>query len=94
MSAPIILLTGATGFIGGATLAQLLLSRPDCQVLLLVRAETPEAAAERVRHSLSRFLERAHLEQLTSCRVLCGDLTDPKTFADPAFDDVTHVHRG
>src|SRR5262245_33453882 len=89
---PTVLLTGATGFIGGATLAQLLQSGIDCRVVLLVRGATPEAAADRVRQSLSRFVEPARLEaQLASCRVIRGDLTDLKTFSDPAFDDVTHV---
>jgi len=89
---PTVLLTGATGFIGGATLAQLLQTHTDCRVVLLVRGATPAAAADRVRQSLSRFIEPARLDAaLHSCHIICGDLTDPKTFADPAVDDVTHV---
>ena len=52
MNAPTVLLTGATGFIGGATLARLLQVRPGCRVLLLVRGVSPNMAAERVRRSL------------------------------------------
>ncbi len=44
METPIVLLTGATGFIGGATLAQLRESYPDSGVLLFVRGATPAAA--------------------------------------------------
>jgi nucleoside-diphosphate-sugar epimerase len=86
------MLTGATGFIGGATLAQLLESHPDCRVQLLVRAATPAAAVSRIRQSLGRFLEPARVETgLRSCAVICGDLTDPKTLANPRLNEATHV---
>ncbi len=92
MKAPIVLLTGATGFIGGATLAQLLQSYPDCRVLLLVRAPTQADAAARIRRSLGRFIEPATVESsLPSCAVICGDLTDPKTLANPRLNEATHV---
>jgi nucleoside-diphosphate-sugar epimerase len=92
MTAPFVLLTGATGFIGGATLARLLQSRPDCRVALLARGESPTVAAERVRRSVGRFAEAADLEPLLrSCEMLHGDLTDRATLADPRLDRVTHV---
>jgi nucleoside-diphosphate-sugar epimerase len=92
VKAPIVLLTGATGFIGGATLAHLLQSHPDCRVLLLVRGTTPAEAAARVRRSLSRFMEPASLESvLRSCHVICGDLTDAQTLANPRLNEVSHV---
>jgi nucleoside-diphosphate-sugar epimerase len=92
MKSPIVLLTGGTGFIGGATLAQLLQSYPDCRVLLLVRAPTQSDAAARIRRSLARFIEPAGLEScLRSCAVICGDLTDPKTLANPRLNEATHV---
>jgi hypothetical protein len=56
MAAPTVLLTGATGFVGGATLARLLESRPDCCVLLLARDRGSEAAADRVKRSPERFV--------------------------------------
>ena len=81
MTNPTILFTGATGFIGGATLAQLLQSA--CRVLLLVRGETASAAAARIRQSVGRFLDPAGLEgALASCQVICGDLTDARTLDD------------
>jgi nucleoside-diphosphate-sugar epimerase len=92
VNAPIVLLTGATGFIGGATLAQLLQSYPNCHLLLLVRAPSQADAAARVRRSLGRFIEPASIERgLRSCAVICGDLTDPKTLANPRLDEATHV---
>jgi nucleoside-diphosphate-sugar epimerase len=92
MKAPTLLLTGATGFIGGATLAQLLQSRPDCRVVLLVRGESLAAAVARVRRSLSRFLEPADVESgLGSCEVIWGDLTEPATLTNACLDQVTHV---
>ena len=92
MSTPTVLLTGATGLIGGATLARLLQPDPACHVLLLVRADTPAAAAGRVRQSLRRFVDLATLgTALGACNVICGDLTDPAALADGRLDDVTHV---
>lgn len=92
MKEPIVLLTGATGFVGGATLAQLLQSRPDCRVQLLVRAGTPTEAFNRVRKSLARFLEPALIENgLQRCAVICCDLTDATALADPRLNEATHV---
>jgi nucleoside-diphosphate-sugar epimerase len=87
-----VLITGATGFLGGATLARLLTQPPVPRVLALVRAETPGRAAERLRQSLGRFADLASLEPgWRQCEPLCGDLTDPRTSADPRIDEVTHV---
>src|SRR5262245_19392373 len=92
MTTPTVLLTGSTGFIGGATLARLVETRPDCRVLLLVRAASPEAAADRVRKSLARFLSPERVESaLRSCEIICGDLTDPATLGNARLDDATHV---
>jgi len=92
MTAPTILLTGVTGFIGGATAVELLQRHPSCQLVLLVRGETYQRAEGRLRQSLARFAERASLESaLRRCAVLHGDLTDPATLTDPRLDAVTHV---
>lgn len=82
-SPPTVLLTGATGFIGGAALAEIVVSRPEWRVLLLVRGETPAAAVDRVRKSLGRFVDLAQVEPaLGACRVVNGDLTDPGALGD------------
>jgi nucleoside-diphosphate-sugar epimerase len=92
MTEPTILITGATGFIGGATAAQLLLRPAPGRVLLLARGATQEQAEGRVRKSLARFADAGLLEPaLRRCEVLRGDLTDPEALADPRLDRVTHV---
>jgi nucleoside-diphosphate-sugar epimerase len=92
MTVPTILITGATGFIGGATAAQLLLRHPPGRVLLLVRGETQEQAEARLRRSLARFADAGLLEPaLRRGAVLRGDLTDPQALTDPRLDEVTHV---
>lgn len=92
MAGPVVLLTGATGFIGGATLARLLEFRPECRVLLLARDRRSETAADRIQRSLERFVtpERARAG-LQSCEVIRGDLTDPSTLGIRRLDDATHV---
>jgi nucleoside-diphosphate-sugar epimerase len=89
---PTVLVTGATGFLGGALLARLLQTQPSCAVIVLARGDSPEQARERVCQSVARFLDRAESEQaFRNVEVLCGDLTDVATFDDPRFDRVTHV---
>jgi nucleoside-diphosphate-sugar epimerase len=92
MSGEIVLLTGATGFIGGATLARLLETRPDCRVLVLARERGSDAASDRVRHSLARFVGPDRAGQLLGrCEVFDGDLTNPASIGAGRFDDATHV---
>jgi nucleoside-diphosphate-sugar epimerase len=92
MPTPTILLTGATGFIGGATLAHLLESRPECRVLLLARDRGSQSAADRVRSSLARFvgLEQA-AARLRSCEVISADLANPSSLGISQLDEATHV---
>ena len=92
MMAPSVLLTGATGFIGGATLARLLDSRPDCRVFLLARDRGSEAAADRLQRSLERFVEPERAKTLLrSCEIIRGDLTNAASLSSHQLDDVTHV---
>jgi nucleoside-diphosphate-sugar epimerase len=92
MADPTVLLTGSTGFIGGATLARLLETRPGCRVLLLARDRGPESAAERVRRSLARFVGADKVDaMLQSCEVIPGDLTNPLTLGTSRLDEATHV---
>lgn len=77
-----ILLTGATGFLGGAVLARLLAA--DCVPLMLIRARTPEDAVERARASARQFgIPERTLARIDAGRVMCGDLGG----AGPGFDD-------
>src|SRR5215470_8617122 len=92
METPVILITGSTGFIGGATLARLLLSQQNCRILLLVRANSPDAALSRVANSISRFTDLARVQAaLGRCEFICGDLTDRPLLDDPRLDEVTHA---
>ncbi len=86
-----ILVTGATGFVGGAVAAELL-QRPDvARVILLIRAATQAAALERAKRSVARFGDLVSERAWQRCEVLAGDLTEPATLADPRLERVTHV---
>jgi nucleoside-diphosphate-sugar epimerase len=92
MAPPTVLITGATGFLGGATLAHLLRARPDVRVLALVRAASRDEAGARLAASLARFDEPG----LTPARadateIILGDLVDRETLRDKRFDEPTHV---
>ncbi len=50
-----ILITGATGFLGGAVVAEFLAKYPEQTLLLLVRAATAADGLARVRDALRRF---------------------------------------
>ncbi len=87
------LVTGVTGFLGGAVVAELLASHFPGKLLLMVRAATPAAGLERVVRSLARFeVPSSQLAMLTEQNVLCGDLANVAAFAaDSRLDAVTHV---
>jgi nucleoside-diphosphate-sugar epimerase len=86
-----ILLTGATGFIGGATAAELLSAHPECRLLFLVRAGSRAEAWERLRRSVARFHSGTLGPAFDRCGVLVGDLTEAGFLHDPRLDEVTHV---
>jgi nucleoside-diphosphate-sugar epimerase len=92
MDAPTILLTGATGFLGGAVAAELL-RRPDpVRVLALVRAAGEAEGRARLGRSLARFALAGRPDFCwRRCDMLCGDLTEPGTYDDRRLDAVTHV---
>lgn len=88
-----VLLTGATGFLGGALAAELLDRRHDMEPLFLIRACDARTARERLLCSISRFgvSPRAY-ERAAESTILCGDLSTFSTLtSDPRFKRVTHV---
>lgn len=92
-----ILITGATGFVGGAVAARLIEQGHGPALLLLVRAKTSAEGLARVRRALTRFrVDAAALQALDEANILCGDLANPDSFEhDGRFDAVTHViHSG
>jgi nucleoside-diphosphate-sugar epimerase len=82
---PTILITGATGFLGGALAAEMLATPEWDNVLLLVRAEDAAHAYQRVVRSLSRFTPDIELlGRLRPEQVLAGDFTQPALFIEDA----------
>ena len=91
-SAPAVFLTGATGFLGGAFLADLLQSSFDGDVVCLVRADDDDTAEERVRRSIGRFGASRQAHRLPeNVKVLRGDILSEDWHASPHLDGVTHV---
>lgn len=90
---PGILITGVTGFLGGATATHLIQSGHGQRLLFLVRADDPAAGLQRVQRSLARFgLGDDDLDRLTERQVIAGDLAAVQDFEnDPRLDDVTRV---
>lgn len=86
-----IFLTGVTGFLGGAFLAQLLESPFEDEVVCLVRADDDDSARERVRRSVGRFAEAFRSGLPKRVRVLRGDLLSDEWHKAPALEGVTHV---
>ena len=93
MSSPRILLTGATGFLGGTVAAQLLDQKRWAQVLLLVRAPSPAEAHARLVKSLQRFeVGEKLLKKISPAQIISGGLDALPTVAeDPRLATVTHV---
>jgi nucleoside-diphosphate-sugar epimerase len=92
-SKPTILLTGATGFLGGALAAELLAQPEWARVLLLVRGEDASHAYQRVVRSLARFTPDLELlGRLKREQVIAGDFTQPAAFiGDPRLVHIKRV---
>jgi nucleoside-diphosphate-sugar epimerase len=90
---PAILITGATGFLGGALAAELLKTPQWSEVVLLVRAEDAAHAYQRALRSLARFTSDIEvLGRLRQEQVIVGDFTNPESFyADPRLATVKRV---
>jgi nucleoside-diphosphate-sugar epimerase len=82
-----ILLTGATGFVGGATAATLL-SSTDAELVTLVRARSVADGEARVRASVARFGVDVAASRL---HVIAGDLGTHVDVRSRALSGVTHV---
>lgn len=88
-----ILITGATGFLGGAVVSRLLKENNQSDLLLLARGQTAAHALERVKQNIEKFaVTPALLDTLTENNILLGDLAEPDAFLeDERLETVTHV---
>jgi NAD(P)-dependent dehydrogenase (short-subunit alcohol dehydrogenase family) len=85
-----VLLTGATGFLGGAVAAELLEQRDDIELLFLIRARDGRTALERLLRSISRFdVSAKACARVTEKATLCGDLA---TFFDAGIRSADAAH--
>jgi nucleoside-diphosphate-sugar epimerase len=88
-----LLITGVTGFLGGAVLEKILTSDQSVKLLLLARASDPQSGLERVLENMRKFnVPEDKLASLSVDNILIGDLSQPEAFLnDPRLDQVTHV---
>jgi len=88
-----LLLTGGTGFLGGAVAAELIATPAWERTLLLVRAPTKSAGRARVIDALRKFeITDQLLERVREEQIVLGDYKDPAAiFTDPVLAEVTHV---
>src|SRR5258706_12696140 len=88
-----LLLTGATGFLGGAIAAALLDSPRWRELLILIRAADAAEGRTRLAQCMQRFaLDAALVERIGDHQILCGDLCGAAQFADdPRLAAITEV---
>jgi nucleoside-diphosphate-sugar epimerase len=86
-----ILLTGVTGFIGGAVAAELHKRGLLAQTIFMVRAPDPSKALLRVQASMATFHCVPSQAQLNASQMVCADLADSMSMQQADWQGVTHV---
>ena len=88
-----ILITGATGIVGGAATAALVEASHIRDLLFLIRADTREEGVVRLKDSLRKSrVSDDLLDLFQPDQIILGDLADVEDFAsDIRMDSVTHV---
>ncbi len=82
-----LLITGVTGFLGGAVLEKILTNAQSVELLLLARAGNPQSGLERVLENMRKFnVPEDKLASLKVDNILIGDLSQPEAFLhDPVW---------
>lgn len=87
-----VLLTGATGLIGGAVLHHALDRNEDTQWVCLVRCGSIEQGRQRVAGRLARFTDPFTAQRLArKVEIVPGDFTRADLDMDPRLDGVSHI---
>jgi nucleoside-diphosphate-sugar epimerase len=87
-----VLLTGATGLIGGAVLHQALSRDDGAEWVCLVRCVGVEQGRQRVAARLARFTDPFTAQRLArKVEIVPGDFTRADIDMDPRLDGVTHI---
>ncbi|WP_241580362.1 SDR family oxidoreductase [Rosenbergiella nectarea] len=88
-----ILITGSTGFLGGAVVANLLQNRVKDRLLLLVRGKSVEEGLNRLKANLKNFgLNESAIKTIAPENIILGDLALTEEFInDSRLNDLTHV---
>src|SRR5450830_2169429 len=90
-----ILMTGATGFLGGANAVEAIKRGVGQRLLFLVRADTPEQGVQRIAVNLKQLgANPAQVASITLDQILCADLSTLDSISsDTRLDRVkTVVH--
>lgn len=86
-----ILLTGVTGFIGGAVAVELAKQGLLSQTMFMVRAPNKSGALKRVQDSLAIFQLIPSASELTEAQMICADMADEASLQQASWRDVSHV---
>lgn len=86
-----ILVTGATGFVGGAVAAELAKQGLLAQTLWMVRAVDTTIGRQRLLENLNRFDSHITAEDIPLSSIVCADLADTQSLSKNAWSGVTHV---
>src|ERR1700746_1846105 len=85
-------ITGATGFLGGAVLAQMLAEDRKELPLLLVRAGSSREGLQRIVEQMRLFeVPENQIARLSSIDIVVGDLGDSAWHQDERLQGVTHI---
>ena len=87
------LITGATGFLGGAVVAEMMEQDRASELLLLVRASTPTDGLKRMAERLRSFsVPASRIASLKADQIVVGDIAQLNSFiSDSRLQDVTSV---